>query len=212
MKHIKQIILLLSCAAFICSGIGMTLALAREPAVVYDGKKQAFSFVNTEKTDLFKEFKDVIPGDVLTQKINIYCQSISSTTKLFLKASTDDGVDLPDDITLTVYSGENIISHGAADSANGLNDYLQLATFSKDGQIELSVVLTVPTSVGNEISYVNKNIDWELAVQVLGEDIEPIIPPNTGESNAIWIYILIMIICVVAFLWSLKSKPKKQDN
>ena len=209
-QRIRQMILLLSCVIFVYAGIQVTLALGRDPGVLYDGKKEAFTFINTEETDLFREFKDVIPGDVLTQKIKIYCQNISSTTKLFLRASIDDNVDLPEDITLTVYSGENIISHGAADTVNGLDDYVLLGTFPKDGEMELSVVLTVPTSIGNEISYVEKNIDWQLAVQVLGEDKEPIAPPQTGDDNVVCQYVIIMAICIIACFFALKKRGKTE--
>ncbi len=210
MKRIRQIILLLSCVIFIYSGIRVSLAFGREPGVIYDGKEEVFTFINTEETDLFREFKDVIPGDVLTQEMKIYCQNISSTTKLFLKASIDDAVDLPDDITLTVYSGENIISHGAADAVNSLEDYVLLGTFSEDGEMELSVVLTVPTSIGNEISCVEKNIDWQLAVQVLGEDKEPIVPPQTGDDNMACKYAIIMAICIVTCFLVLEKKGKTE--
>lgn len=210
MKRIRQIILLLSCVIFIYSGIQVSLAFGREPGVIYDGEKEIFTFINTEETDLFREFKDVIPGDVLTQKIKIYCQNISSTTKIFLRASIDDEVNLPDDITLTVYSGENIISHGAADTVNSLDDYVLLGTVSEDAEMEFSVVLTVPTSIGNEISYVKKNIDWQLAVQVLGEDKEPIAPPQTGDDNVVCQYVIIMAICIIACFLVLNKRGKTE--
>ncbi|MBO5106245.1 MAG: hypothetical protein J6C29_05045, partial [Clostridia bacterium] len=194
MKRIKLIILLLSCIIFIYSGVQLSLSFGKEPGVIYDGKEKSFTFINTQETDLFKEFKDVIPGDVLTQEIKLYCQNISSTTNLFLKASIDDSVDLPDDITLTVYSGENIISHGSANTVNGIDDYVLLGTFSKDGTTELSVVLTVPTSIGNEISYVEKNIDWQFAVQVLEEDKKPIDSPSTGDNSNIELWIALLFI------------------
>lgn len=200
MKRIKLIILLLSCVIFIYSGVQMSLALGREPGVIYDGKEKAFTFINTQETDLFKEFKDVIPGDVLTQKIKLYCQNISSKTNLFLKASIDDSVDLPDDITLTVYSGENIISHGSADATNGLDEYVLLGTVSKDGEIDLSVVLTVPRSIGNEISYVEKNIDWQFAVQVLDEDKKPIISPVTGDTSNPWLWFVLLFVSWLSIL------------
>lgn len=201
MKRIRLIILLLSCVIFIYSGVRMSLAFGREPGVIYDGKEKSFTFVNTEETDLFREFKDVIPGDVLTQKIKLYCQNISSTTNLFLKASIDDAVDLPDGITLTVYSGENIISHGSADATNGLDEYVLLGTVSKDGEIDLSVVLTVPRSIGNEISYVEKNIDWQFAVQVLDEDKKPIISPVTGDTSNPWLWFVILLVSGTGILW-----------
>ena len=179
----------------------MSLAHGREPGVIYDGKEKAFTFINTQETDLFKEFKDVIPGDVLTQKIKLYCQNISSKTNLFLKASIDDAVDLPDDITLTVYSGENIISHGSADATNGLDEYVLLGTFSKDGEIDLSVVLTVPRSIGNEISYVEKNIDWQFAVQVLDEDKTPISSPVTGDTSNPWLWFVLLLVSSACILW-----------
>ena len=179
----------------------MSLAHGREPGVIYDGKEKAFTFINTQETDLFKEFKDVIPGDVLTQKIKLYCQNISSKTNLFLKASIDDAVDLPDDITLTVYSGENIISHGSADATNGLDEYVLLGTFSKDGEIDLSVVLTVPRSIGNEISYVEKNIDWQFAVQVLDEDKTPISSPVTGDTSNPWLWFVLLFVSSACILW-----------
>lgn len=210
MKRIKLIILLLSCVIFIYSGVRMSLAFGREPGVIYDGKEKSFTFVNTEETDLFREFKDVIPGDVLTQKIKLYCQNISSTTNLFLKASIDDAVDLPDDITLTVYSGENIISHGSADATNGLDEYVLLGTVSKDGEIDLSVVLTVPTSIGNEISYVEKNIDWQFAVQVLDEDKKPIISPVTGDTSNPWLWFVLLFVSSACILWITINECKQK--
>ncbi len=212
MKRSRLIILLLSCLLFIYSSVQMSLAFGREPGVIYDGKEKAFSFVNTEETDLFREFKDVIPGDVLTQKIKIYCQNISSPTKLFLKSSIDDAVDLPDDITLTVYSGENIISHGSADTVNGLDDYVLLGTFSDDGEMQLCVVLTVPTSIGNEISYVEKNIDWHFAVQVLNEDEKPIVLPETGDTNCPWLWLVLLLVSGASIFWIMVNESKQKKK
>ena len=117
-----------------------------------------------------------------------------------MKASIDDTVDLPDDITLTVYSGENIISHGSADATNGLDEYVLLGTVSKDGEIDLSVVLTVPGSIGNEISYVEKNIDWQFAVQVLDEDKKPIISPVTGDTSNPWLWFVLLLVSWLSIL------------
>lgn len=197
MAKLRQVLIIAVACILVFSGLQFTLATDSDPTILYDEVKNQFSFINTEETDLFPGFKDVIPGDTLTQEIILIGENISVETEFFLKAEIHDGVDLPAEITLSVYSDGELISEGPADETSGLTEFVRLCSMDKPSTLELTAVLSVPTSIGNEISHVRKDIDWIFAVRRNGGDFDI---PDTGDDSDIFFYANIMIFSVLILI------------
>lgn len=211
MAKLRSILIIALTLVLICSGVQVTLATDSAPTVLYDESKNQFSFVNTKETDLFAGFKDVIPGDTLVQQIVLIGENITVDTEFYLKAEIHDDVDLPEEITLSVYAEGILISEGPADETSSLTEFVKLCSMEKSAKLELTAVLSVPTSIGNEISNVRKDIDWIFAVRRNGGDFDI---PDTGDDFSIFFYANAMIlsgsILILLLIIEIHERRKRQ--
>ena len=64
-------------SALLCAGLllifggNLSAFAAEQPVVIYDGQTREFRFENTEDTDLFPEFKEMMPGDSTVQNMAV---------------------------------------------------------------------------------------------------------------------------------------------
>lgn len=75
--------------AVLCIPVGAGRAEAAASSVVYDGGARSFVFV-PESTDLFGNFKGIMPGDVLEQEIAVGNAQGGVPVKLYLRAESAD--------------------------------------------------------------------------------------------------------------------------
>ncbi len=165
MKKFRIVSLFICIAALILSAIEITLAFPSEPTVSYDGKAKEFIFVNTVETDLFPSFKEVVPGDCISQEINVRGNHISTATDFYLRAEVEDDIVIPEEIVLKVYLENEMISSSSLNTSGSLTENVHLCQLTKDGSVKLKAVLEVPTSVGNEISDMQKEVKWIFTAQ-----------------------------------------------
>ena len=99
MKNIFKRLFSLALAVVMMAGFALTASAAGK--VTYEGKAEEFIFKpGTEYsfTDLFENFKDVMPGDKITQKIRVVNKGKGKhTTKIYMKAlgpTDENGSDL----------------------------------------------------------------------------------------------------------------------
>lgn len=208
MKKIRILGLCICCALLIFSAVEITLAYPNEPTVSYNGKEKEFVFVNTEETDLFRDFKDVVPGDIFSQEIVLRGEKIENATDFYLRAEVNDGVTIPETVTLKVYLEENLISDSPLNSSGSLEENVHLCQLTKDGSVKLNAVLEVPTSVGNEISDMKKEVHWIFTAQEMGEadQITSDTTVKTGDDTHLLVYMIInilslAIIIFIIFTW-----------
>ena len=171
------------------SAASFTIAYSAEPTVQYDGRRQEFSFFNMTEDDLFRDLKEVVPGDHITQRIRIRVEHCQKKTEMYLRGESTDDVKLPETIKLKVYQGENLISEGSLNEQGNLKDGVQLYRFTKDQEIELQVELEISDSIGNEVADLRKEIQWIFTVnEYEGTDISGTASqsiPKTGDRNQI---------------------------
>ena len=171
-------------------------AFAAESTVTFqNGKVIAFApgSIYTD-SDLFGNFKGVMPGDVLTEKITIQNQSadcdyikvymrailhdedgnpISEKVLAELQADTRKGdaseleymYDFLSQLSMKVRSGSSLIYEDTADQLDGLASSVYLGTIRKGETIDLNVELTVPTTLGNEYADRIGEVDWVFTVE-----------------------------------------------
>ena len=178
-------------------------ALAADATITYKGKSRGFGFKPGSEyttTDLFMEFKDVMPGDKLTQTIVIRNKSLDGDyIKLYLRAvpheqtknpmsprvdeANDSDIAYMEDflaqLNMEVYYDDEQIFKATADQLDGLKKNVYLGNIRKNREAELTVKLEVPITMGNTYADRVGEIDWIFTAD--SHNYPPLI--QTGQLN-----------------------------
>ncbi len=216
MKKVVAFFLILS-VLLACS----VSAFAAGGSVTYDGEARKFIFSPGSEhspTDLFENFKGVMPGDSLTQNITVVNEAFRNVkVKIYMRAlgAHDDSVDFLSQLKLRVKKADgNTMGYmfdAAADETAQLTDWVCLGTLYSGGKVDLQVLLDVPTSLDNTYSDQIGYLDWEFKVEEFPtEDTDPK-PPQTGDDSKItlWIGAMVLSGCILVLL--IVGKKRKEQ-
>lgn len=191
-----------------------TSALAS--SVTYVDRKELFEFKpgsEYQVTDLFENFKGVMPGDVLTEEITV-SNSNKKQVRIYMQCKYDsyvdtDAKDFLDQLKLTVEASNKTIFDAAADEKAQLSKPVLLGTFKQKGEVELKVTLKVPIELGNE--YMNQIgvVPWTFLIEEIPEDGTP----DTGDwfQTGMWVGIAAVIVAAI-FLLLIVQKKRRTEN
>ena len=167
---------------------------AEQGNVIYDGNAQEFIFApgsDYSPTDLFPEFKDVMPGDCLVQDIvvkNTASQDVD--VKIYMRAlgAHEDSKSFLSQLYLRVDKKEEqgavTVFDGNASEKAQLTDWVCLGSFSSGSEVVLQVTLEVPVELDNTYSSQIGKLDWEFKVEEFPvEEDEPQIPGEQGDQK-----------------------------
>ena len=195
------------------------LAVATVPAfaqgnVTYDQEAQQFIFEpgsDHSPTDLFTDFKGVMPGDVLSQKILVKNKGDREIkVKIYLRAlgAQEGSEDFLSQMTLQVQADPNdptaYLFDAAADQPAQLTDWVYLGTLYYQGEMTLDVTLTVPVEMGNDYQNQIGALDWEFKIEELPLEPGDPKPPPTSDFKwlgwAIGAAAAVALVVIVIFL------------
>lgn len=169
----KKVIALL--VAFILAFSTSVSVFAAESNVVYSGKSGEFVFAPGSEhspTDLFTEFKDVMPGDTLTQKITVENKASDDVkVNIYLRSlgADENSKDFLSQLTLKVQKSEedatSDLFDAKADETAGLTDWVCLGTLYSGGKVNLDVTLGVPVELDNAFQNAIGNLNWEFKIE-----------------------------------------------
>ena len=175
--------------------------------VTYDGAAGKFIFSpgsSYSPTDMFTEFKNVMPGDQLTQKITVKSNIFDGTkAKIYIRSrgAVEGSEAFLSQLGIRVaLAQDNIMGYmfdAAASETAQLSDWVLLGTLYSGGKVDLEVTLDVPITLGNEFQDAIGYLQWEFKVEEFPKEAtDPTLPP-TGDSMPVE---LLAAVAVVSLL------------
>ena len=205
MKSILRIISLL-CIVAIMNGTALAAS-----SVTYQGKAEKFVFLpgsEYEETDLFENFKNVLPGDVIKQEI-IVQNNDGKSVRIYLRAEPVNDADKAflEQLNLQIVSGDKEIFDASASEQANLSKNTLLGTFKTKGQTELVLTLTVPTDLGNEYMDRKGVVPWTFIVEEIDTGDGT---PQTGDTFQLdfWISICVISFVLLLVMWFFRRRRK----
>ena len=225
MKHSVKYLLRsgISLMLVLCMVFGMAPlpAFAAEGNVTYSGDAGEIIFAPGSEyspTDLFPNFKDVMPGDCITQDITVKNDASNKVkVKIYLRAlgAHEESKDFLSKLRLWVEkSDDNTMDYmfdATADQTAQLTDWVCLGTLYSGGEVNLKVVLDVPVELDNAYQQQIGYLDWEFMVEE--HEIGPADPepPKTGDDSAPWLWIGLMGLSLCALIILILGRKRKEQ-
>lgn len=216
MKYVRKL-----CAGLLCLLLVLDMGLTAFAAgsVTYDGNARDFIFLpgsEDSPTDLFGDFKDLMPGDTVTQEIQIRNDAANKVKiRLYLRSlgAQENTAEFLSQLKLTVeQEGDSILFEAPADQTAQLTDWVYLGTVYSGGEITLRVTLEVPITMGNAYQEQIGYIDWQFQVEELPIGPTDPEPPKTGDTSHIFLYTGLMIFSAAALSLLLLGRKRRRQQ
>ena len=225
MKTMKRILVSLLLALMILMCVApAAMAAGTVTTVDITGKHDTFLFnksTSVYASDLFANFKNVFPGDSLTQQVKITHKGIGlNSFKIYMRVVPHGPANKPvSDVTwqesneflsqldMTIKKGSKTLFNGHPNESDGLTEFTYLGQMHKGGSMNLDVTLDVPITMGNEFADRMGEMDWEFMIEEIPSTI-----PKTGDETPIGLLMTVMIISLLALVlvvFFLRKKKKK---
>lgn len=212
--------------------LGIGAPAYADGTVSYKGGAEKFVFLpgsSYTDTDLFDGFKGVMPGDTLTQTVEVRNRFLGTgSVRIYLRAVAHDEQENPlssavaasgetvatmsdflSQLYMEVWQGDQCIYTGSPDELDGLKNNVLLGTIPRFKSTTLTVKLQVPAELGNEYANRVGEVDWVFTA----EELDPQGNPKTGDTSNLTLWIVVMVVCLaaVAVVAFLILKKKKQN-
>ena len=200
--------------------------------VSYQGGAEKFVFLpgsSYTDTDLFDGFKGVMPGDTLTQTVEVRNRFLGTgSVRIYLRAVAHDEQTNPlseavaasgetvatmsdflSQLYMEVWQGDKCIFTGSPDELDGLKNNVLLGTVARFKSTTLTIKLEVPAELGNEYANRVGEVDWVFTA----EELDPQGNPKTGDTSNLTLWICVMVVCLaaIAVVAFLVLKKKRQN-
>ncbi|MBR4933943.1 MAG: hypothetical protein IKZ03_05735 [Clostridia bacterium] len=216
--YIKRLFALLTAVLLLTVTVVPAMA---EGGVTYDGNAKKFVFEPGSEyspTDLFTDFKNMMPGDSITQKIFIK-NDVSNDVKIKLyirsAGASEGSEDFLSKLKLTVsQDGSSKLFDAPANETAQLTDWVYLGTFYSGAEIDLNVTVSVPAELSNEYQDAVGHLEWQFKAEELPVEPDDPKPPQTGDRTSLPLYITTASLSgrVLVFLIVLVSRRKLTEN
>ena len=220
----KKIIVLLTACILALSTV--MPVYAADGKVTYSGNAGKFVFEpgsDYSLTDLFPNFKDVMPGDTLTQKITVKNNADNKVkVKIYMRSlgAHEDSVEFLAQLGLKVQKcADNEMAYmfdAAADETAQLTDWVCLGTLYSGGEVNLDVTLSVPVELDNMFQNKIGYLDWEFMIEEFPAEPDDPKPPQTGDNSNLGLWFTLMLcsgaMLIILFFWRRKETEKEENT
>lgn len=179
---------------------------AADGQVSYSGDAGEFIFApgsDHSLTDLFPNFKGVMPGDSLQQTITVKNDASEQVkVKIYIRSlgAHEESKAFLSQLRLKVaVSQDNTMGYmfdAYASETAQLTDWVCLGMLYSGGEVNLDVTLEVPVEMGNAFQDQIGYLDWEFMVEEFPVDDDDPRPPQTGDETKLLLPIVGMIVSV----------------
>ena len=184
--------------------LALSLMGAQAASLVrYEGGAEEFVFLPGtaySENDLFDNYKMVMPGDVLTQRISLRNTS-GKSVRIYLRAEkvAPEYEGFLSRINLQVSAADGQIFDAAASETAQLTENTLLGTFRKGGVTDLVLTLTVPYDLDNEFMCATGVVPWTFLAEEVQEDPDT---PQTGDrfDLGVWLLAAGMILAAIGYV------------
>lgn len=216
MKKTMQIL----CALLVLLTLWCPAALSAfaEGRVTYAGQAEQFIFApgsSHSPSDLFTEYKGVMPGDSIQQNITVKNDAKKEVkVKIYVRSlgSDENSADLLSKLHLTVAKAEEnkmaYMFDAAADQTDGMTDWVLLGTLYSGGEVNLVLSLQVPVELDNRYQNAIGYLDWEFKVEELPVDPEDPDAPQTGDASVTALLLTFAAVCGVGVIVYMAKRRK----
>ena len=219
----KKIIALLFTVVLLLSST--VTVFAADGKVTYSGNAGNFVFEpgsDHSLTDLFPNFKGVMPGDALTQKITVKNDADNKVkVKIYIRSlgAHEDSKEFLSQLGLKVKkSSDNDMAYmfdAAANETAQLTDWVYLGMLYSGGEVNLDVTLDVPTSLDNEYQSKIGYLDWEFMIEEFPVEPDDPKPPQTGDNSHMGLWFALMLcsgaMLIILLFWRKKDKENEEN-
>ena len=207
LKHTVVASVLMGTVLFSAAAAEAANASDRIPEVVYDGERRSFSVRNTEGTDLFPKFKQLMPGDQATQEICIKAENIEAPVKIYLSAGDTDLPDITDleCVRITVSANGGTVSEYPLSQAADNPDVAELDVFEQNGSCEVDVTVAVEEDAGNGLMGADLFAGWTFSAEV---DTGIVTTAKTGDKDSAALYVGLGTVAAVVTICAGARKQK----
>jgi hypothetical protein len=190
-----------------------------EGKVTYSADADKFIFEpgsDHSPTDLFSEYKGLMPGDVVKQDITVRNDNEDVKVNIFVRSlgAQEGSEDFLSKLHLTVAkSEENEMAYmfdAAADQTAGMTDWVFLGTLYSGGEVNLVLNLDIPIELGDDYQDAIGKIDWEFKAEEL--PIEPDDPVKPGDNSHIIFYVIVAMLSLFVLFIVAKKRRKQTDQ
>lgn len=196
--------------------LSLAPAAFADSSVTYKGQAEKFVFApgsDYSPTDLFENFKGVMPGDTLSQKIDVINTADKKVdVKIYIRAlgAKEGSEEFLSQMTLNVKAADGAeLFDAPADETAQLSDWVCLGTFKSGANTTLDVSLNVPITMGDDFQQAIGYLDWEFMVEEFPvDDTKPV----TGDETPIALYVTVCAVSVAAIVLLLLTRRKKEEQ
>ena len=209
---------------FLAALVLVTAVSAAEANVIYDGIAQDFIFSPESEyslKDLFPNFKDVMPGDSLTQTITVKNDAYNNVkVEIYVRSlgAKEGSEEFLSQLKLKVaHSVDNKMAYmfdAKASQPAQMSDWVCLGMLYSGGEVNLDVTLDVPVELGNEFQNAVGYLQWEFKVIEYPVEPEDPDPPKTGDETDLVLPCALMAVSFagILILFFLLRRKKEEDD
>jgi LPXTG-motif cell wall-anchored protein len=173
-RKVKRVLSVLLTGVLLLSLANLTaLAADDDPTVIYNAATEEFSFRNVDidengGPDLFRDMKNLMPGDQLTQHIKVMVESIGNSTVTISVAATSTNGDYDTLLTAGDAPATLSVQYGDGSYAATLDETTHSLTLARfvgfNTEQEMDVTLSIPLEAGNELQNLLAQVVWVFSV------------------------------------------------